>query len=279
MSATPAEVLVAAGGILSGTALRAATSPKKVRGALGRGEVVRLGPNRFGLPNLSEAVRAAAAVSGVLSHTSAAAWHGWEVPLPLDRPHIAVPRGRKIRHIGRVHLHRLRVIASADTIATDPEQTVVDCARDLPFPIALSVADSALRHGIEPARLESAAAAVRGAGAARVRRVVGHADLRAANPFESSLRALALEAGLEVQPQYPIRVRDHVLHPDLVDPARRLVLEADSFSHHADPSAFAQDCYRYNDLVVRGWRVLRFPWTAVVSEPWLARRTLAELGA
>lgn len=78
---------------------------------------------------------------------------------------------------------------AADAIATDPEQTVVDCARDLPFPVALSVADSALRHGVEPARLDAAAAAVRGAGAARVRRVVALADLRAANPFESSLRA------------------------------------------------------------------------------------------
>lgn len=44
-----------------------------------------------------------------------------------------------------------------------------------------------------------------------------------------------------------------------------------------DPSSFAQDCYRYNDLVVRGWLVLRFPWAAVVLEPWLARRTLGEL--
>lgn len=105
------------------------------------------------------------------------------------------------------------------------------------------------------------------------------ADRRAANPFESCLRALALDAGLGVLLQYPIPVRDHVLHPDLVDPLRRLVLEADSFSHHADPSAFAQDCYRYNDLVVRGWRVLRFPWVAVVAQPWVARRTLAELVA
>ncbi len=277
MSATPSEVLVAAGGLLSGTSLRAATSPKKVRGALQRGEVVRLGPNRFGLPTQPRAVRAAAAASGVLSHTSAAAWHGWEVPLPLERPHVAVPRGRKVRDRREIQLHRLRVILSADGVATDPEQTVVDCARDLPFPVALSVVDSALRHGVDPVQLEVAAAAVRGAGAARVRLVVAQADRRAANPFESSLRALALEAGLEVQPQHPIAVRDQVLHPDLVDPGRRLVLEADSFSHHADPSSFAHDCYRYNDLVVRGWRVLRFPWVCVVSEPWLARRTLAEL--
>ena len=251
---------MAAGGLLSGTALRAATSPKKVRGALERGEVVRLGPNRFGLPTQPQAVRAAAAVSGVLSHTSAAAWHGWEVPLPLERPHVAVPRGRKVaRHPGGVHLHRLRVIASADAIATDPEQTVVvDCARDLPFPVALSVADSALRHGVEPARLDAAAAAVRAAGAARSAAWSPTPTSVRPTPFESSLRALALEAQ-PVQPQYPIRVRDHVLHPDLVDPVRRLVLEADSFSITPTRAPSLQDCYRYNDLVVRGWRVLRFP--------------------
>ena len=224
-------------------------------------------------------MRAAAAVSGVLSHTSAAAWHGWEVPLPLERPHVAVPRGRKAREREGLRLHRLRVIAATDGVATDPVQTVVDCARDLPLPIALAVADSALRHGLEPGLLAAGASAVRGAGAARVRRVVAHADRRAANPFESCLRALALDAGLDALLQHPIPVRGHVLHPDLVDPLRRLVLEADSFSHHADPSAFAQDCHRYNDLVVRGWRVLRFPWVAVVLQPWVARRTLAELVA
>jgi very-short-patch-repair endonuclease len=275
--ATPVEVLVAHGGLLSGTTLRAATSPKRVRGALARGEILRVGHNRYGLPGQPHAIRVAAALGGVLSHTSAAARHGWEVPLPLERPHVAVPRGRKVRSQVDARLHRLRVISSTDGIATDPEQTVLDCARDLPFPVALSVADSALRHGVDPQRLSDAAASLRGASAARVRRIVAQADPGAANPFESSLRALALEAGLAVETQHPIPVRDHVVHPDLVDLGRRLVLEADSFSHHADPSAFAQDCYRYNDLVVRGWRVLRFPWVSVVPEPWLARRTLREL--
>lgn len=70
-----------------------------------------------------------------------------------------------------------------------------------------------------------------------------------------------------MEPQAAISVRGRDLHPDLVDVGRRLVLEADSFSFHADPGSFAVDCSRYNDLVVLGWRVLRFPYASVVLEP------------
>ena len=57
---------------------------------------------------------------------------------------------------------------------------------------------------------------VRGAGAERVRRVLTHADGRSANPFESVLRALCIEAGLQVVPQAPIELPTGTVHPDLV---------------------------------------------------------------
>jgi hypothetical protein len=133
--------------------------------------------------------------------------------------------------------------------ATGPLRTVVDCARRLPFDEALAVVDSALRAG-DVTRDELAALRVRGAGAAAVRRVLEAADGRAANPFESVLRALCLEEGLDVEPQAPLALIGGTVHPDLVCRSRRLVLEADSWTFHATRSAHRRDCARYNALVL-----------------------------
>jgi len=46
----------------------------------------------------------------------------------------------------------------------------------------------------------------------------------------------------------------------IVDEGRRIVLEADSFAWHGDLSALRWDARRYDNLVVRGWLVLRFAW-------------------
>lgn len=80
---------------------------------------------------------------------------------------------------------------------TTPLDTVLQCAARLPFPEALSVADSALRSGaVGPDTLRNAADVYHGIGRSRVRRVAVTADGRAANPFESGLRAIVLDAGL-----------------------------------------------------------------------------------
>ncbi len=67
-----------------------------------------------------------------------------------------------------------------------------------------------------------------------------------------------------------------MLHPDLVDVRRRLVLEADSWTWHAGREAHDRDCWRYNALVLAGWTVLRFTWDQVMQHP---ERVLAALRA
>jgi very-short-patch-repair endonuclease len=67
---------------------------------------------------------------------------------------------------------------------------------------------------------------------------------------------------------------------DLADRARRIVLEADSFEHHGHRSALARDCRRYDELTVRGWRVLRFAWEHVMFEPaWVTSVLLRAVAA
>jgi hypothetical protein len=77
----------------------------------------------------------------------------------------------------------------------------------------------------------------------------------AARPTRSSARcrALALDVpGLDFVPQLLVTAANFSVQPDLVDPVRRVVLEADSFAWHGDRAALRWDSQRYNNLVVRG---------------------------
>ena len=163
---------------------------------------------------------------------------------------------------------------------TSPMRTVLDCARRCDFAVALSIADSAIRCGdVDAESLVRAAAAVRGKGAAQARRVAQHASGLAANPFESTLRAIALDLQMSVRPQVPITLGEVTVHPDVVDVEARLVLEADSWQFHSAKDAFQRDCWRYTTLVVQGWTVLRFTWWQVMQEPDWVRACLATVVA
>jgi very-short-patch-repair endonuclease len=110
-----------------------------------------------------------------------------------------------------------------------------------------------------------------------VRRVARAARPEAANPFESVLRAIALDVpGLSVEPQRVIHGRRVWARPDLVDEDLRIVLEADSFAWHGGREALDRDASRYNRLAVEGWLVLRFSWEAVMFRPDEVREVLLD---
>lgn len=227
------EALVRLGGVADAATISTLTSRRRLRSAVGAGHVLRLARGAYALPTV-EAGRAAARPHGVRSHLSAAAHWGWEVKWPEQQPHVTVSRGRNVdanrRRGVRVHWRPLAPAEIRDGVTT-PLRTVLDCARDLPRDEALAVADSALRHGaVTNDELRAASAGLTGRNAAKVRWVATYADGRAANPFESVLRCLAIEEGLDVVPQHAVVAGGLVLHPDLVDVRRRLVLEADSWT-------------------------------------------------
>jgi len=235
-------------------------------------EVVIDARGRYALPEAHDALRVANAVTGVLSHTSAALHWGWEVKSVPEKPHVTVRRKRRLSAAQqRLIVPHWRDLTEHDVRdgVTSPWHTLEDCLRDLPFDEALAIADSALRTGIVNATaLKELAAGIRGNGARRARRVAAEADRRAANPFESVLRAIALGVrGLRVTPQLTIDTARLIARPDLVDPVRRLVLEADSHTWHSSRRALRRDCARYNALVLDRWTVLRFTWEQVMFEP------------
>lgn len=206
----------------------------------------------------------------MVSHLSAALMHGWPVALVPDLPHVTVPPDRPRAddplEVAVLHIRHLHPSDHA-AWSTNPLRTVLDCARDLPFAEALAVADSALRmESVTRDQLLDATARMHGPAGEMARRVAAYSDGKAANPFESVLRAHCIEAGLEVIPQHEVTCGLLTLHPDLANPLLGIVVEADSYTRHGmRKTDFFRDCERYNALTATGWRVLRFTWDQVMD--------------
>lgn len=269
------RVLERLGGIATAGELHRACGRGPVRAALENGRVVRDAHGRYALPEADEALRAAHRLSGVLWLDSAALDHGWKVKHRPSRPAVTVRRGRKLAADIRDGVRiRYAALPEADVLgrATGFVRTVMDCASRLPFDEALAIADSALRAGdVTTSQLREAAAGMPNRYRARCVRLAAEADGRADNPFESVLRAIALDvSGLDVRPQVWIGRR----RVDLADERLRLVLEADSFEFHGDRGALRRDCERYNILTLGGWTVLRFAWEHVMFHPDYVRSVL-----
>ena len=264
----PVDALHQLGGIADRPSLLGLTSRRKLRTALATSAVVRASRGRYALPGADLSLQVAARVGGVVSHLSAAQHHEWELVWPPTEPWITVARTRKFDSTEPANIIH-GDLADEPGPVMSKLATVIQCGRRLPFDQALAVADSALRRGdVLVGDLRSAAASVTGKGAPAARRVAAEANALAANPFESALRAVALDVpGLHVVPQHPIAMRDFVIHPDLVDVDRRIVLEADSWIHHASRAGHKSDCERYNFLVLDGWLLLRYVWEQVMLHP------------
>jgi hypothetical protein len=247
-----------------------------VEQAIAGGLVVRVGRGRFALPAVAGSIGEAHGLSGVLSHLSAARFWGWEVASPIGPVEIVVPRARHPRLTHAVV--RRRDLPACDVVepgVTTPLRTVLDVATDHAFEDAVAVADSALRSRlITKVELESAAVASPARGRQRRLRVAWVADPRADNQFESVLRALALEVGLDVVPQVSLFTGLRWVRPDLLDESRGLALEAESFTWHGRRDQLMRDCCKYNDLALMGLTVVRFAWEHVMVERAYTRSVL-----
>ena len=265
------------GGLATAAQIITAFDRPRFERAVADGQVRRVARGRYATYAVDSARDAAVSLTGVVSGLSAAQWWDWEVKRQPERPVVTVPRNRSVRRDGVVVQRRdLPEGAVVDGIVLSKAETVVDCARSLPFDEALAVADSALRDPtVTRAELLRAADASPRWGRAKVQRVVELADARADNPFESCVRALALDVpGLTLEPQVQV---DNVGWADLVDVRLRIVVECDSWAFHSGPDLFRRDVRRYTDMVRRGWLVVRFVWEDVTGRPDRVRDVLTQV--
>ncbi len=228
------------------------------------------GPDEQELAVLAGRMGVARARKAALSRRCAAAARGWQLWREPAMLELAVPQGRRAWPDDPASIVRRNLTpAERAEHLTSALRTVVDCARELPFCEALAVADSSLRAGdLGQHELREAGDVYRGAAAGRVRRVTAAADGRAANPFESALRASVLDVpGFRPVPQFQITDAGFFARVDLYDPELGIVLEADSYEFHGSPERFAADRRRYTELQTRGNIVLPFTWGVVAAEP------------
>lgn len=261
------QALLEAGGIAPASVLMRVASRHELRSAIREGCAVRIGRGRYSLPDADEHRSHAVALAGALCLLSAARHWAWSVKLPPERPQITVPRGRKVAAKRRAGVDlRWGSITPEELAAgvTSKVRTVLDCARFLDTDVALAVVDSALRDGLSKTELLLACARLPRTGRAKAFRVIELGDVRAANAFESVLRAV-LEGvpGAHFEPQIWI---SRIGRADLVDRVRRVVVEADSFEFHSDSAALNRDMERYNAFLGEGHVVLRFGWRHAMFE-------------
>jgi hypothetical protein len=223
------------------------------------------------------AVLLGAPKGAVVSHVTAAALWGLEIPLMADeqRIHLTVPPGRRVRSRADRRIHCSHVAVGSRSrrrgvVVTSRERTWLDLVSMLPGGALLAVTDQLLRQGV---RREVLAAALDGAqgtrGVRTARRVLPLADGRSGSPMESVLRWLLLEAGLplpELQHAVTDGAGEKIGEVDLAWPEQRVLVEFDG-DVHRDRRTFVQDLRRQNGLVLAGWIVLRFTSADVLRRP------------
>lgn len=281
---SPLEVVEEHGGMADAALLRARCGKRAVGRAVAAGDLVRLRRGRYGVRGITDAPLRAAELSGTIVGPSAALIWGWSLKHPPDRPHIGLLKGRSLTARQRARIHPRWCTDHGDVVADDqgvpvqtPLATAVHCLRTMPFDEALAVADSALRsRQVGRDELLAAIAAAPRIGRARAVSVARAADPRAANAFESCLRAICRDvAGLDAEPQVqigPYRV-------DLADRRHRIVIEADSRTWHAGPRQHDADIRRYTALVREGWLVVRFSHADVMHDPGYVAEVLRDVVA
>lgn len=121
----------------------------------------------------------------------------------------------------------------------------------------------ALRRGLATtAELKDALWSLNGTNGQAVRRCVVEACLT--NPWsyaELRLHRILREAGITGWvANRRLRLGGVVVHPDVLFPGARVVIEFDGRAVHDDPAQFLKDRERQNVLVTSGYLVLRFGW-------------------
>jgi hypothetical protein len=287
------ETLREHGGMVTAGVLRSSHPRTDIAAALASNDVVRVGHGRYALRSVVPDAQHAVRLSGVVAGLSAAHWWGWSLAEEPDLPVVAVPRNRHIEPERRRGVRLVHVDLGADQIVqgeaaratpwgprlpdlaqvTDKLTTAVYVARTEPLTTSLAVLDSARRDGITPDRLHAALAREPNQWRERAREAIDASDPRPDNGFESLVRAIARDVpGLCLVPQ--VRVLPGITC-DLVDEVLGIVVECDSWTYHAEKSAFARDMERYNALVLADRLVLRIGRPIAMSDPDQVRRHLA----
>ena len=248
-----------------------------------RGEIVqvRLGVWRF----TSAAGRTDPAVTaallcwpdGVISHRSAAAFHGFPRITVPDEPEVTVTHG-EIRRLPGISVHWSRNLPSEDVLRvggvgyTTQARTTCDLADASEPWETLAMLDDVIAGGAKRSWIHSRAKALaNGRGGVRLIRDATHRT--AAPEFRSWLERSAAHiyrVGGLPDPEWNVSLRDEAGWIGVVDALWRewrVVSEKEGLRFHTTPAQRRKDADRFNRLQDAGYQPRRFTWEDIVHHP------------
>src|SRR5690606_2917756 len=205
------------------------------------------------------------------SHSTAAVLHGLWTWRLADEVHVTQLGNPSVRRTDPGFRRHWTALPERDRAelgglpVTSLERTIVDCARSLSATSGIVVADSGFRAGADVRRVEEVlAAAARGRGVRRARRLLAEADARSESPGESVVRWLVVDGGLpHPEPNHTATTWRGTYRLDLAWTTFRVAVEFDgavkySGGEYGDPRGrLLAEKARHDALVEAGWLVLR----------------------
>ncbi|MFT4245840.1 MAG: hypothetical protein QM571_04900 [Micrococcaceae bacterium] len=205
----------------------------------------------------------------ILSHTSAARIHNFAV---LDNENHVSFRTTNLRAKSKsLKYHRYQdeaeVINTDIGLITTPEQTVIDCARKLPFINALVIADSERNNGY---RLSDIKTVLNNKsftrGRLKVQKVLDFSTNLADSPAETIARVRLHEIGMhEPTLQKSLYYEGRTFRVDIAYPQFGLIIEVDGkqkyfdFGNDAETTIYKEKLRQ--DIIERNdWKIIRLTW-------------------
>lgn len=248
-----------------------------------RGEIeaMRRGVSRFrsaaGPPDPAITAVLACWPDGVISHRSAAQFHGIRRVAAPREPEVTVPHG-VVRKLPGIKVHWSRCIPDEDVVRVGSvgyfslARTTIDLADPADVWETLSLLDDVVAMGASRRWIHARAKALaNGRGGVTLIREATARD--AAPEFRSWLEraaAYVYRVGGLPDPEWNVRVNDGRGTIGIVDalwPRWRVVSEKEGLRFHTAPSQRRRDAQRFNRLLDADFRARRFTWEDIVHKP------------
>ena len=202
----------------------------------------------------------------VLSHLSAAALWDLVTYEEARPPDVIVPTRRTGAGVA---VHRTRnpppTVRYDNIPVTTPARTLIDLSSVLPFkPLRRAVREAFARKRVTTHELHGT-------------KLLDEADSPTRSQLEDLVLDLIHQGGFE-PPDVNQPLRNGYI-PDFRWPDQRLILEADSRTHHADPLAKQDDAKRQAHLEADGERVIRVTYLQALTDPQQTLQRLRRAGA
>lgn len=225
-----------------------------------------------------EWIAAVWAVPGcVLSHLSAAAFHGW---VAADDAVQHVTTINKATARPGLRVHRVHALFSVDVehhplvAVTTPARTVIDLAELVPWPELRAIADRIRHLDVDAVRAAQRRAPGK-RGARNVRRLLGHLEAHTKSEFERRYLRFCRRHGLPLPDGVNVGTAGFLV--DCRYDRARVVVELDGRAYHARRDQMRSDRRRDRKLLRARYAPVRLVWEDLDDEN--ASETVADLAA